>query len=191
MNGSLAEGARLWRELVLSAGNTRLGSGSLEISDLWRRLRVGFSLKDHPDFEASWRRLRALTADYKATIETALSTGVSLAREAEIHELVATVTQESECVIFGESGSGKSALVKVMLDERFPEAGQVWFGPDNLDLVLNDATREGLGFGQPLDFVLDATVRTENFLVIDAAERAKPPMRAQGEGSHRELDTTH
>lgn len=171
VNGSLAEGARLWKELVLHAGNTRLGSGTLEASDLWRRLRVSFSLKDHPDFESSWRRLRALTADYKATIETALSTGVSLTREAEINELAATVTQESECVIFGESGSGKSALVKVMLDERFPEAGQVWFGPDNLDLVLNEATREGLGIGQALDLVLDATVRAENVLVIDAAER--------------------
>ena len=68
-------------ELVALAGNTRLGSGTLNISDLWRRLRASFSLKDHPDFELSWRRLRALTADYKATIETALSTGASLDRE--------------------------------------------------------------------------------------------------------------
>jgi hypothetical protein len=171
VNGSLAEGARLWKELVTQAGNTRLGSGTLDIPELWRRLRVSFSLKDHPDFEASWRRLRALTDDYKATIETTLSTAVSLDRVAELDELVATVSQDLETVIFGESGSGKSALVKVMLDDRFPDAGQVWFGPDNLDLVLNEATREGLGISQPLNLVLDATARAENFLVIDAAER--------------------
>jgi ABC-type oligopeptide transport system ATPase subunit len=171
VNGSLAEGARLWKELITQAGNTRLGSGTLDIPELWRRLRVSFSLKDHPDFEASWRRLRALTDDYKATIETTLSTAVSLDRVAELDELVATVSQDLETVIFGESGSGKSALVKVMLDDRFPDAGQVWFGPDNLDLVLNEATREGLGISQPLNLVLDATARAENFLVIDAAER--------------------
>jgi hypothetical protein len=170
-NGSLAEGTRLWKELVAQAGSTRLGSGTLDIPDLWRRLRASFSLKDHPDFESSWRRLRALTADYKATIETALSTGVSLDRQTEIDELVAVVSQDAECVIFGESGSGKSALVKVMLDERFPDAGQVWLGPDTLDLALNEATREGIGLGQPLNLVLDATSRAENFLVIDAAER--------------------
>jgi len=139
----------------------RLGSGTLDISELWRRLRASFSLK-----------LRAITADYKATIETALSTGVSLDRESEIDELVAAISQEAECVIFGESGSGKSALVKVMLDTRFPDAGQVWFGPDNnLHLALNEATREGLGIVNPLNLVLDATTHTENFLVIDAAER--------------------
>ena len=136
----------------------------------WRK-NLDCSLKDHPDFEASWQRLRALTDDYKATIETALPTGVSLDREAEIGELVAIVCQDQETVIFGESGSGKSALVKVMLDKRFPDAGQVWFGPDNLDLALNEATREGLGIGQPLNLMLDATARDENFLVIDAAER--------------------
>jgi hypothetical protein len=170
-NGTLAEGARLWKELVEQAAGVRLGSGTLDVSDLWRRLRASFPLKDHPNFKPSWRKLRALTADYKATIETGLSTGISLDRESEIDELVAAVSQEAECVIFGESGSGKSALVKVMLDARFPDVEQIWFGPDNLDLALNEATREGLGIGQPLNLVLDATTHTENFLVIDAAER--------------------
>ena len=53
---------------------------------------------------------------------------------------MAAVSQDAECVIFGEFGLG-IALVKVMLDERFPDAGQVWLGPDTLDLALNEATR--------------------------------------------------
>jgi hypothetical protein len=170
-NGSLAEGERFWNELVNRAKNVRLGTGTLDIADLWRQLRVEFQLKDQPDFAPSWQRLRALTEDYKATIETALSTGVALDRSGEIDELVATITADAECVIFGESGSGKSALVKATLEERFAGAAQVWFGPDTLDPALNEATRAGLGIGQPLGRVLDATAHTENFLVIDAAER--------------------
>jgi hypothetical protein len=171
VNSSLAEGRRLWRELVAQAKNTRLGSGTLDISDLWRRLRRVFALKDRPDYEASWDRLRALTQDYKGTIEMALPSGLALGRKDETDKLLEKIAADAVCVVFGESGSGKSALVKATLDERFPDAAQVWFGPDTLDVALSESTRVGLGIGQPLIDVLDATARAENFLVIDAAER--------------------
>jgi hypothetical protein len=171
VNGSLVEGQRLWTELLTHAKNTRLGSGTLDIPDLWRQLRVKFALKGHPDYEASWQSLRALTQDYKATVEMALPSGLSLDRQDETDTLVDSIAAGAVCVVFGESGSGKSALVKATLDERFPIAAQVWFGPDTLDLALNEATRAGLGIGQPLIDVLDATACAENFLVIDAAER--------------------
>ena len=171
VNGSLTNGKRLWRELIGQAKNTRLGSGTLEISDLWRRLRHEFALKDHPDYGASWQKLRALTQDHKATIETALPSGLTLARKGETDELLKRIATDAVCIVFGESGSGKSALVKAMLDERFPNAAQVWFGPGNLDLALNEVTRANLGIDQPLIDVLDATARAENFFVIDAAER--------------------
>jgi hypothetical protein len=170
-NGSLAEGARLWRELVTQARNVRLGSGTLTIADLWRRLRVAFALQDHPDYEASWQRLRALTYDHKAGIETALPTGVAIDRRSEVDELITTMSTDTECVVFGESGCGKSALVKAMLDERFPDAAQVWLGPDTLEPALSEVAREGLGLRQPLADVLEATAHAENFLVIDASEK--------------------
>src|SRR5262249_42028326 len=65
VNGSLVEGQRLWTELVTHAKNTRLGSGTLDIPDLWRQLRVKFALKTHPDYETSWQKLRAFTQDHK------------------------------------------------------------------------------------------------------------------------------
>ncbi len=108
VNGSLAEGKRLWTELVTHTRNARLGSGTLDISELWRRLRGEFALKDHPDYEASWQKLRALAQDYQATIETALPSGVKLDRKSEIDKLVTTMSTDAVCVVFGESGSGKS-----------------------------------------------------------------------------------
>lgn len=171
VDGSLKEGKRLWSELVAQAKNVRLGSGTLDIPDLWRQLRRKYPLKNHPDYEASWQKLYALTHDYKGTVETALPSGLSLDRRGEMDELLKRITSDTVCVVFGESGSGKSALIKTMLDERFPNAAQVWFGPDTLDLALNEAARTSLGINQPLVDVLDATARTDNFLVIDAAER--------------------
>ena len=171
VDGSLKEGKRLWSELVAQAKNVRLGSGTLDIPDLWRQLRRKYPLKNHPDYEASWQKLYALTHDYKGRIETALPSGLSLDRRGEMNELLKRITSDTVCVVFGESGSGKSALIKTMLDEWFPNAAQVWFGPDTLDLALNEAARTSLGINQPLVDVLDATARTDNFLVIDAAER--------------------
>jgi hypothetical protein len=171
VNGSLVEGRRLWTELLTHARHTRLGSGTLDIPDLWRELRAKFTLKAHPDFEPSWQKLRALTRDYKATVDTALPSGLILDRQDETNTLVERIVGDAVCVVFGDSGSGKSALVKATLDERFPAAGQVWFGPDTLDLALNEATRASLGIDQPLIDIFDATACAENFLIIDAAER--------------------
>jgi hypothetical protein len=170
-NGSLREGTRLWIELVAQATQARLGSGTIEVADLWRLLRGKFALKNHPDFEASWQRLRALTADYKVTIETDLHDGLTLDRKIEASELLAALSTDTACAVFGDSGSGKSALVKLTLDREFPDAAQVWLGPDYLDLVLSEATRAGLGLDQPLTHLLNATPHRQNFLVIDAAER--------------------
>ena len=126
-SGSLTEGKRLWRELVGKTRNVRLGSGTLEISDLWKRLRSDYALRDHPDYESSWQKLRALTQDHKGTIETALSSGQALDRKGAADKLLEWIAEDVVCVVFGESGSGKSALVKTVLNERFPNDTQVWF----------------------------------------------------------------
>src|SRR5262249_3613344 len=171
VNGSLDEGRLLWSELLLQAKKTRLGTGTLEMRDLWRQLRVTFKLKDHPDYQASWAKLRELTQDHRSTIETALTSGLTLDRSSEADKLVERLDAGMVCVVFGESGGGKSALVKATLDDRFPDAAQVWLGPETLDLALNEATRVGLGIGQPLIEGLDAPATAGNFLVLDAAER--------------------
>ena len=170
-SGSLTEGKRLWRELVGKTRNVRLGSGTLEISDLWKRLRSDYALRDHPDYESSWQKLRALTQDHKGTIETALPSGQALDRKGAADKLLEWIAEDVVCVVFGESGSGKSALVKTVLNERFPNDTQVWFGPDNFELAINEATRARLGIDQPLIDVLNVSAQTANFLVIDAAER--------------------
>jgi ABC-type cobalamin/Fe3+-siderophores transport system ATPase subunit len=74
-------------------------------------------------------------------------------------------------VIFGESGCGKSALVKSVLDVEFPSWTQVWFGPEELKTALSAARRGSLPLRHELSRVLNATVTPRNVLVIDSAER--------------------
>src|SRR4051794_768193 len=124
VDNSLAEGKRLWLELVTRSRDTRLGSGTLDIAELRRTLRTQFALKAFPDFESSWERLRAITVDERAAIESALPSGLIVEREDERAALAAKITSGLVCVLYGESGTGKSALVKAMLDTQIAQAAQ-------------------------------------------------------------------
>ena len=170
-NNTLSEGRELWNELVTRSRDARLGTGTLDMADLRRTLRTRFALKDSSDFESSWVRLRALTKDHRATIETSLQTGLALERRTDSDATAGAIASGSVCVIYGDSGAGKSAVVKSVLDTRFTKAAQVWLGPEPLQAALSEASRATLGIAQPLIDVLDASAHSENILVIDAAER--------------------
>ncbi|MCE3544536.1 hypothetical protein LXJ56_30625, partial [Escherichia coli] len=74
--------------------------------------------------------------------------------------------------VTGESGVGKSALVRAALDEAFPQARQVWLGPEALRSALSDAERVALGLTAPLGDLLATATSGVNILVLDALERA-------------------
>lgn len=171
VSGSAAEGKRLWETLVTLARDTRLGGGTLDLSEVWRQLRVAFSLKDHPDYIGAWDRVRAITADYRDEIQTALPSNYSLKREADANRVRTAIANEPVCVVYGESGTGKSALVRMVLDSQFSDATQVWLGPEQLETALSEAKRPTLGLTAPLLDVLRSCGKPETILVIDSAER--------------------
>ncbi|HKS84491.1 MAG TPA: hypothetical protein VJR71_03345 [Pseudolabrys sp.] len=59
LDGTEEEAKKLWDEIVDHARKTRLDSGTLDMAGLRRWLRPRFALKDLPDYEPSWARLRA------------------------------------------------------------------------------------------------------------------------------------
>ena len=88
VNNSLSEGNGLWQELLSQAKNVRLGSGTIKVLDLWYALRNTYNLKDYPDYESSWKKLRALTEDYRRTIETEFTLGRAVQREEETDHIL-------------------------------------------------------------------------------------------------------
>jgi len=172
----------LWAALVDSARDTRLGNGTLEFTALLKTLRVKFALKDHPDFEASWRKLGALSSDHLVGIEAQLPSGVVLKRQAEQDGLSVQIAASPVVLVHGESGTGKSALVKAVLHLDFSAARQVWLGTDVLARSLSEADRIGLGLDHPLIDVLEKSSAAQNILVVDGAERiaeaTAPKLRA-------------
>ena len=161
----------LWKELINVAKDVRLRRGTITVLDLFSLLRGQFGLRHHPDFERDWETLLNITADYKARIETELPSGYAVPRTAEKASLQAAVADNPVAVVFGESGSGKSALVKSVLDGAYPSWNQVWLGPEDLKTALSAARRSALPLTHELSLVLNATVKLQNVLVIDSAER--------------------
>lgn len=170
-SGAPGEAEALWKELINVATETRLQKGTVTLQDLWSHLRIRFGLRQHPDFQRDWETLSNITSDQKARIVTALPSGYVVPRTAEKASFQTAVAKNAVTVVFGESGCGKSALVKSVLDANFPSWNQVWFGPGELKTAQSAAQRGTLPLRHELSRVLNATVKPTNVLVIDSAER--------------------
>ena len=165
---------KLWGKIGNVATDVRLRCGTIALQDLWSELRKEFALRHHLDFAADWETLSNIKDDYKARIATELPSGYSVPRTEEKLKLETAISASAVTVIFGESGAGKSALVKNVLDAQFGAWTQVWFGPDEFKTALSAASRGTLPLKHELARVLDATVTQKNILVVDSAERIDP-----------------
>lgn len=173
-SGDLVEAEAMWNHLVSVATEVRIRRGTLTLAELWSDLRKRFNLRDHPNYAHAWETLANLTSDHKARIETALPTGYSLARTETRAKLEAAIEANLVTVVLGDSGTGKSALAKTVLDEQFGAWTQVWFGPDALQTAVSAARRGTLPLRHELSLILKASRNARNVLVLDAAERIAP-----------------
>jgi hypothetical protein len=175
--GKLVDGRKLWKSLVDAAEDARLGHGTVELAQLVGYLAGQFDLKDHPNYDSSWRSLEAMTVSYKNKIEVTLPNQFAIGRQADIAAVSGLIAQEKVAVLYGESGCGKSALVKNVLDRDFADYRQIWLGPDELSVAISELDRTRLNLAHPLPQVLAASSKPANVLVIDSAERLTREVR--------------
>ncbi len=172
-DGSRNTAKELWDCLLKKAKDKRIAGGTLQLSDLWQELVPVFDLKSHPNYVPSWTSLEAISEEYKSTIETSLPNGHSVIRTAE-EDLVEYLRENPICVVYGSSGSGKSAFIKSTLDKKYSNWKQIWLSPENLDLSLSERTRLELGLSKPLGDIFAHTSQEKNILIVDSAERISP-----------------
>ena len=170
-SGILDEAQTLWKTLVGRARESRLGDGTIDLLQLWHELRNKFQLNDHPNFSSGWKLLDNYTREHRNKIETTLPSGYSLPQSKDRDKLVQALLKYHPVVLYGDSGTGKSALAKSTLDNHFAEAAQIWLSPDTLSVTLSVVKRSQTDLAYPLADTLKATAHPSNIMVIDAAER--------------------
>jgi hypothetical protein len=161
----------LWDAMVQTAKNARLGSGIIRLPQLLGDMSSRFALKAHPSISASWLSLNNLSSDQRATIEVTLSNGHVVDRQKETAGLSQVLRASRVCIVIGESGMGKSAVVARVLDQDFADATQIWLGPDVLPSALSAARRSAIGLDQELGLVLGRSPGDDKILILDSLER--------------------
>ncbi|NMN77678.1 hypothetical protein AF70_00032420 [Pseudomonas sp. KD5] len=189
LSESDTEAKNLWESLVQRAMEARLGNGAIELSELLQLLGGRFALKAHPSISATWSRLMLFTSDHRAGIETALPGGNCLARPSEHLQLSTALASKPGCIVLGDSGVGKSALVKLVLDQDFADTTQIWLGPETLASALSDAERSAMGLDCPLTETFIRSPGNKKILVLDSAERLDSSSLSRLEKLIRELVT--
>lgn len=168
---SSEQGDELWKHLKQRVTACRLGQGTIDLDELRRDLRSRFQLRDYPDYTADWNVLDAFTTEHLSKIDLALPGGYVIERNGYRDSLSLALNISALVIVIGESGEGKSALVKAELSHSFPAAKQVWLDPDGLAAILPESKRRAAGLRHPLVQVLDASTQPGNVLVLDSAER--------------------
>ena len=171
ISADAAEAEQVWEYLVKIAARVRLSLGTLTLQDLWDELKHRFVFLNRPDFSADWRYLYQVTSDNKSKIETELSSGYIMPRTAVSSELLAAISSNPVVELVGESGTGKSALLKRVAETHFADWAQVWLLPGDLSNVLSAVGRARSGLKRALGEILPTTPAARGLLVLDSAER--------------------
>lgn len=170
-SGDAGEAVDVWNYLVGVAQRVRLSLGTLTLQNLWDELKHRFRFLNRPDFSADWRYLEQITSDNKLKIRTELSSGNVLPRAAAADELLAAITSHPVVELVGESGTGKSALLKRVAESHLTSWAQVWLRPEDLGNVVSASGRARCGLKHPFEEILPTMAAARGLLVLDSAER--------------------
>ncbi len=158
----------LWQWLCDIAQEMRIAGGALTRAGISAKVRHKFDLQDDPCDTAVWAAIRKFSREGMEEIETSLTGNIKLPRKAEEASLRAAISDSRACHVLGDSGSGKSAMIKVYAtDIQAAGAEVVWIKADRFSL-LHSAIPDLLE-------TLARSRRTSALLVIDAFEACMAP----------------
>ncbi len=157
------ESLNLWKELLAIAKELRDTGGSVTLERLASKIRGKLELKDDPSDIAAWARIRRHSRGWMDEIRMEFPGGLVVPRNNEATALRQKLSEHTAIHLIGESGSGKSALVKAQALDVVKAGGEsVWVKSEQFGQLLQAVP----------DFtaVLRRTRRKSALLVFDALD---------------------
>ena len=146
-------------------GQFRTVAAKNAFSLLLRGIEAGFF---KPEKDKNWDRIRLLTGEWLNQIHTTLPNGLKLPRTKETVALQRAYTEGFGGHVLGESGSGKSALLKELANGTAKEGSEVvWIKAEHFSELKKEYPN--------LAVILLNTHRPSGLLVIDALENCYTP----------------
>ena len=158
----------LWKQLCEVSLELRLSGGSVTRTDVSAKLRQKFSLKDDPSDDAAWTKIRILSREAIDEIGTSLPGGIKLLQRAKKDALRSAIEKTHGCYVIGDSGSGKSAIIKEYADEVQATGGEVvWIKGERFGTFIATVPK--------LPDVLARCRKRSALLVVDALDGCTTP----------------
>lgn len=157
----------LWMRLCAISEELRIHGGSVMRSALAAKLQDRFHLLDDQSDLPDWSRIRELTRLELDQIQTTLPGNLKLPRKQESEELASILENAGSCHLLGDSGCGKSSLVKNYCETILSQGGEVvWIKAESLPATLRSIPK--------MPAVLARSRCPKPLLVIDALEGSPP-----------------
>lgn len=143
-------------------------SGDLNRKKLVQNVGRFFQLRGYPDHDSDWAKLKLAASQRLTAIQDKIGNTLVLNRSAEASELFKLVKANSCILIVGASGSGKSVLLRKMIEGNLTEWDQYIY----LDAPILDSPnpKAYLGLSYSLPELIDQ-VQQESYLLIDGIDR--------------------
>ena len=167
--GDQKQGTSLWQRLLKVATELRVAAGTLSVEDLIGQLRGDFPLREHPHYAGAWEQLNQQSQANAAAVHALIGANTHISFAPFVESLSEKNTNGTTVVVLGESGVGKSSLVKEYAERQRSQRNLIWLSGDQLAAQNQNVLAKYLG----LAFELPVLVRNSTrpvLLVVDAID---------------------
>jgi hypothetical protein len=171
-SGEEAASLGLWDALLALVKELRASAGELTLETLLDRLRGRVRLKHHPNHAPDWERVEKLTTRWVGDTQDTIG-DVHLPRQRALQGLHDALKDHRALVILGDSGCGKSALLKgLMTAGGLP--GPAFCLPAS-EVARLDERAHSLALSRPLEELVSTQPAAWSLLALDGLERLSRP----------------
>jgi hypothetical protein len=170
---SLNDAQALFAVLREVASEVRPRAGSLSRKGLIDRVRTRVALADYPDHARDWETLDRRSAIEVSIVRDFIADRIRISREDQVKEVLTSLSSDSQVVLLGASGFGKTALAKAVFERRLKNSERtLWIEASSLDRAADYGAFEvSLQLLHPFTELVDKEASRDPVVIMDGLDR--------------------